>query len=373
MAANLCTRLTQNTSYLQTFTIGKSQPDCESIVSKMVNVTLNTSSIMDIRQFNQEATPELALLSPHESPKSAEPNPPCMPTMDNNLQASFAIGKKSTPLATFTCFPALPTELRLAIWALSCQIPRNVDVWVRSARNITFPHDDAVKKARAERSLKIPTPYGRKLVYKSHAGTIPPILHTSSESRLVALEHYSPLGSSHKEDISLDSHDSDYGEYIIPPELYFNSATDVLVVPTYKRPGPPMVMKHVLHNQGHTIRKVAIEPGEFFSEVFFGGSLTPFNIEEVFIYWTPESHKSLMQGFDDDSPVDFELLPIDDPAIDLKYRDDARRFLESFERLFVSFFNQTNSMSQRSGRPYPKQPIFKQMVLLVKPRGELAV
>lgn len=325
--------------------MGKSQPDRKSIESKMAHVTLNTPAVVGICQSKD--TPELALVASTGS------------NADNINHVISAHDEEILPLTKFTCFPALPIELRLAIWALSCQNPRNVGVWIRQVRNITFPHDDPEKKARGEQSLRSLTNYGNNLVYKSHAGIIPSILHTSCESRLVGLEHYSPLANSEKQTILLDPKVREYIEYTLPSQLYFNSAKDVLIVPPYHS---PWRMKEALQRPGCKLRKVAIKAGEFFFDFLSTICYTQSIIEEMIIYWIPECYGYSLGEFDDDNPVDFELLPIDDPAVDFKERDEARHFLEFFDRLHISFSRGHKSLSESV------DPIVRQMVLLVKPR-----
>jgi len=68
----------------------------------------------------------------------------------------------------FTCFPKLPTEIRLAIWDLASRTTRNLDVM----QNI---QGQECRYYYVRYSSKAP---------------VPSILHTSHESRMAALKHY---------------------------------------------------------------------------------------------------------------------------------------------------------------------------------------
>ncbi|PVH75476.1 hypothetical protein DL98DRAFT_643998 [Cadophora sp. DSE1049] len=75
-------------------------------------------------------------------------------------------------LNAFTCFPKLPTELRLRIWDSASFLPRDLDVWVKSIANLL--------------GCQIFTE-----TYKFHSAHLAPaILHTSHEARVQGLKHY---------------------------------------------------------------------------------------------------------------------------------------------------------------------------------------
>lgn len=100
---------------------------------------------------------------------------------------------------TFTCFPNLPTELRLTIWHYASSIPRNIDVWL----------------------LQHSTKYYKKAQGYGTTCRPPPILHANQESRAVGLEHY---------ELSFSTKVFVRGQgVVIPRTIYVNWTSDVIV------------------------------------------------------------------------------------------------------------------------------------------------
>jgi hypothetical protein len=85
----------------------------------------------------------------------------------------------------FTPFPKLPPELRNKIWKTGCFEPRNIDLWIH--RVMEDPNMGDLDFGPDIKDVLEDIEY---CTYRSH--TRPPaLLHTCSESRTVALKHYS--------------------------------------------------------------------------------------------------------------------------------------------------------------------------------------
>ncbi|KAH7348642.1 hypothetical protein BKA65DRAFT_501028 [Rhexocercosporidium sp. MPI-PUGE-AT-0058] len=79
---------------------------------------------------------------------------------------------------TFTCFPKLPAELRNMIWEHASNLPRNLDIWARRIRSLSYRWsvgDDPVKYQPFKFYTKQP---------------VPSILQTNRESRAIGHLHY---------------------------------------------------------------------------------------------------------------------------------------------------------------------------------------
>jgi hypothetical protein len=90
----------------------------------------------------------------------------------------------STEGHTFTCFGRLPTEIRLMIWAHTCQHVRHLNLMRASIPTEEYPHVLQDFWQRNERDVE-------QNMFRHVTSTPPPaILHVCIESRGVGLKHY---------------------------------------------------------------------------------------------------------------------------------------------------------------------------------------
>lgn len=108
----------------------------------------------------------------------------------------------------FTCFPKLPTEIRLMIWDDVCFFPRNIDLWVL--------YHGQIKRRLRGRSNTFDC--NRYVSICPH----PSILHANRESRAVGLKYY---------ELAFGMHTIlDYGmEFSTPARIYVNWNSDVII------------------------------------------------------------------------------------------------------------------------------------------------
>ncbi|CAG8973138.1 hypothetical protein HYALB_00008669 [Hymenoscyphus albidus] len=214
-----------------------------NIESDLAGLDLSTSPTMGNQQSDQEAIRETTLMPLYNMAESTSPKVAEYPS--NNAGANEN-SLAPTTLNSFTRFMDLPTELRLAIWELSCEMPRFVDFWMGTTRNIKCPNIDAKHRRRTEKYLNS---FACRPVYKSHAKTVPSILHTSQEARAVGLNYFSPLFNEYQHNIPVRSF-AQPQVYRVPPQFYFNRAYDILVIP------PSMSAAMGYETMNHLVKKI---------------------------------------------------------------------------------------------------------------------
>jgi hypothetical protein len=113
---------------------------------------------------------------------------------------------KEISLKEFTCFPQLPSELRLKIWAYACHHPRNIDIFLADLGKLRVENENGISDFASYR------------YYSKYSYTHPVILRVSKESREEALRHYHlSFGTSHVfSNVSIST----------PAKLYINFASD---------------------------------------------------------------------------------------------------------------------------------------------------
>ena len=117
---------------------------------------------------------------------------------------------------TFTIFPKLPPELRLRIWTLTANTPRNIDIWSREDGGV-------VKFTGRDRHGNFQEQTFRT-VQTTSTQSVPAILLVSKESRTVGLKHYT-LILGHEKPLW----NSDVGiVYSTPPTIWCNLNTDCI-------------------------------------------------------------------------------------------------------------------------------------------------
>jgi len=115
---------------------------------------------------------------------------------------------------TFTCFPALPIEIRLDIWERACFLPRNVDVRVKLIPPV-LPAEEHIL-----------APFGPDDFWAfryASAHPAPAVLHANREARAVGLQHYElEFATRHEVWDGL----SGYVRAATPPQIYINPRCD---------------------------------------------------------------------------------------------------------------------------------------------------
>ncbi|CAG8977086.1 hypothetical protein HYALB_00012877 [Hymenoscyphus albidus] len=114
------------------------------------------------------------------------------PPVDNQKTST------STTLAMFTCFPDLPTELRLIIWRYSaCLDPKNI---VLDAKSVLYHYTSTDESIPTRRMGIVPDSAKIFVWYRatSNALSPPALLHVSSEARTIAFEFYRPEKSTER-------------------------------------------------------------------------------------------------------------------------------------------------------------------------------
>ncbi|KAH7379840.1 hypothetical protein BKA64DRAFT_749993 [Cadophora sp. MPI-SDFR-AT-0126] len=118
-----------------------------------------------------------------------------------------------SPTVNFILFPKLPTEMRLKVWKIVANETRNIDIWVR---NLYITPVDGGQSFWA--------PY-----YLYTGAKVPAVLHTSHESRVEGLKHYTlDFGTQFRYPRSYHNYSYPAVEVRFQPQIYINWEVDRL-------------------------------------------------------------------------------------------------------------------------------------------------